>query len=111
MRSRTLQKEECESRQFATKKKENARNASKRQRKMRARDAREQRKDNEELTGKKGNSKKRDAGVGRGKRCNTVTRQVAFVNRKTMAPAGGESKGEGKRLAREGLRKCTFASE
>ena len=68
-------------------------------------------KDNEEFTGKKGNSKKRDAGVERGKRCNTVTRQVAFVNRKTMAPAGGESKGEGKRLARERLRKCTFASE
>jgi len=75
------------------------------------REMRESRERTMKFIEKKGNSKKRGAGVGRGKRCNTVTRQVAFVNRKTMAPAGGESKGEGKRLARERLRKCTFASE
>ena len=63
------------------------------------------------LQGKGKEIPKRDAGVGRGKRCNAVTRQVAFVNRKTMAPAGSESEGRKKRLAREGLRKCTSASE
>ena len=96
----------CE--QFCKREKENARNASNRQREMRARDAREQRKDNEEFTGKERKFQREMLGWDGGKRCSTVTRQIAFVNRKTMAPAGGESEGKGKRGSREKTKEMHF---